>query len=144
MRHLTFGAMVVGIALGVIGPVAAAPVTAPYSIDFTQFPPGTANIPNLNTYATNPTTSSDGAFILQANSAPFASLVPPSASLQVTNLNGRDFELSTHFTYTSQAGGAIYLDAFSSSSDLYHNSHYGLSFILGGMIQLSGIGAPIV
>jgi hypothetical protein len=120
-------AVVVG--LVVVAAVGAAPVTAPYSIDFSQFAPGPVTVPNLTTSgAAAWRISNDGRYtttVVAPNDPNFPAY--GSSAMQVTNLAGQDFELSTRFTYTSTFLGGIHLVAFADNANLSGSSGYRLT-----------------
>src|SRR5438045_79159 len=105
--------------LWLISPLTAAPVTAPYSIVFTQYPSG-AIIPNL--IPSHPGTGTDLTATIVGGGG---------YGLDVTNVAGRDFELSTHFGISGQ--GQVGLLAFSDT-----NGRYQLLLNGGGLFELSG------
>jgi hypothetical protein len=117
------------VVLMVSAPVGAAPITAPYSIDFGQFAPGPVTVPNLTTSgAATWRISNDGRYTTTVV-APLDPNFPAygSSAMQVMNLAGQDFELSTRFTYTSTFLGGIHLVAFADNANLSGSSGYRLT-----------------
>jgi hypothetical protein len=125
-----------------------APVTVPYSIDFSTFAVGDTTIPNLTeTPPDKWTISADHKYRVSAD---IISALPAdrSAALNITNLAGRDFEVSTRFTLLQfpanpPAGydAAIGVAAFSDSTNFaLGNRRYQLTLLLastnGGTGQL--------
>src|SRR3954469_13377093 len=107
----------------------AVPVSAPYAMDFSQFPAGQTTIPNLTISGAAPwAISNDGRYITTVN-APRDVNYPGwgSATLQITNLASQDFEISTRFSRSTNYPGTVSLGAFSDSPDLMLGSKYLLS-----------------
>src|SRR4051812_6750044 len=107
------------ISFAVIRPLFAAPVTAPYSFDFGQYPARTENIPNL--------TTSGSWFVSTAGRYATIPNSPSTAEFQVSNLAGRDFEMSTGFSVSPAGAGGV--EMYGGGYALTYNG----SLILGGV-----------
>ena len=128
--------------LGVQRWLAAASVTAPYSINFSSLAAGDTAIPNVTeTPSGNWTITADHKYSMSANTTgdPFSLPSQRSAALNITNLAGRDFEMSTRFSLAqfpanppSGYVAAIGLGAFSDSSNFFAigNPRYHLMLLL--------------
>ena len=115
--------------LWLVNPLGADPVTAPYSLDFSQYPVGSV-IPNL---------MNSSGFSLQSSGPVYTMQVFRSKSnvaLQVTNLAGRDFELSTQFSTDGQC--SVGINAFAPSPSFFNEPGYSLLLGPGGLLQLTG------
>jgi hypothetical protein len=109
--------------------LSATPVTAPYFIDFHQFPTGPNTIPTLT--PSDVQISSSGTMDVAATQFnPYN-----SKYLQITNLAGRDFEISTDFTFSGTGG--VHLVAASGGAGL-GGGYYDLHCILGTLMFYNG------
>jgi hypothetical protein len=128
--------------LGVQRSLSAAAVAAPYSIDFSTFAAGDTAIPNVTeTPSDRWTITADHKYAVSADSSgdPFSQPAQRSAALNITNLAGRDFEMSTRFSLAefpanppSGYVAVIGLGAFSDSSNFFvsGNPRYHLMLLL--------------
>ena len=76
----------------------AASVTAPYAIDFSTFAAGDTPIPNVTESPSDKWTITADHKYRVSDDVVSASVADRSAALNITNLFGRDFEISTRFT----------------------------------------------
>src|SRR2546430_6998635 len=77
--------------------VHGASVTAPYAIDFSTFAAGDTPIPNVTESPSDKWTVTADHKYRVSDDVVSASVADRSAALNITNLFGRDFEISTRF-----------------------------------------------